>query len=52
MEADPILYTIVWALLLFFVAWPLALFCVSWWVFLMPFEGIFLVIFNTDVGTS
>lgn len=50
MDSNVVLYTIVWVLLLVFLAWPLAVFCVSWYIFLEPFEGLFLVLFNTDVG--
>lgn len=49
MDANVILYTIVWGLLLLFIVWPLAFFCVSWMIFLEPFEALFLVLFKTDV---
>lgn len=48
--ANTVLYTIAWALLLVFLAWPLAWFCVSCWIFLLPFEGLVLVLFKSDVG--
>ncbi len=51
-DANTILYTIVWCLVLLFLAWPLALFCLSWFVFLENFEALFLVLFQTDVGES
>ena len=51
-DANTILYTIVWCLVLFFLAWPLALFCLSWFVFLQNFEALFLVLFGSDVGKS
>jgi hypothetical protein len=41
---SPIVYKILWTLVLIIIAWPLAYFCATWWVFLLPFEGIFVFI--------
>lgn len=42
--ASNIIYSILWALLLFFIAYPVAWFCAWWWIVLIAFEGLFPVI--------
>jgi mannose/fructose/N-acetylgalactosamine-specific phosphotransferase system component IID len=41
MSEKNLLFSAIWALLLFFIAWPLAWFCAWWWCLFIAFEDLF-----------
>lgn len=48
-KGKEVMMVLLLVLVLVVLSWPLALFIASWYVWIMPFEGLFLALFKTDV---